>query len=837
MRASTRPADILVVDDDPGMLETLGDVLERKGHRVHTADRGRAALDRLGQPSAVDLAIVDFELPDISGLDLLGSLKATSPETAVILISGHATLATALEAMEGHAESYLIKPLDLDRLLSTVDQALSRQRLARALRESEERYRLVTNAMTEAVLFLDPSGHLVLANRPAETLTGYPAADLRDRPFVRLLTPDGAERAKARLEAVRRGQTAPPIECQLLRKDGTRVWIEINISRVVKADHAVGYLAVVRDINDRRRDARAIRALAQVGRDLLAPLDVATAAERIVSAVVEIFQGRRAVLYEADGATLVCVAAAGPSESRSWVGWRLPAGVGIAWRALSEDRVVTSGDTPGAAALPPGVDPRLVEEETEATVALPLRARGRLAGVLVLGGAANRVFGEAELELLMMFAAQAALILQNAILFGQSERRRWVAERLSEVARLLPQSLAVEEVGQRIADSVFTVLDVRVAAVFGRVPGSEDLVAVAVSGGAEPGLRPGLVFPSAAGMVGLAIRERRAMLTPNVLTDPRVTLPPDMRAAIENAQYHAVLAVPLIVQDRVVGALGIGDTAGRCFSAEDVETLRAFAGHAAIALENHELYENLRSALAAAHASREQLIATERLQAVGTLAAGVTHYVNNVLQAILGSAQLLLRESAEPRARMRLESLAGAVVDAADVMRRVKVFTEAKTQSDAMRLDLNQLVRELLDTPRAQWAEAVADGTIELVFEPGPIPEVLVVAAAFREALVAVILNAVESVPGRGRIVVRTWGTPGVVHCGVGDSGPGMPDEVRHRALEPFFSTKGPRHQGLGLSMAYGIVRRHRGELEISRDEGRGGGALVTLSLPEADRP
>lgn len=320
------------------------------------------------------------------------------------------------------------------------------------------------------------------------------------------------------------------------------------------------------------------------------------------------------------------------------------------------------------------------------------------------------------------------------------------------------------------------------------------------------------------------------MLTPNVLTDPRVTLPADLRAAIEDAQYHAVLAVPLIVQDRVVGALGIGDTAGRCFSAEDVETVRAFAGHAAIALENHELYENLRSALAGAHASREQLVATERLQAVGTLAAGVTHYVNNVLQAILGSAQVLLRESAEPTARMRLESLAATVVDAADVMRRVKAFTEAKTQSDAMRVDLNQLVRELLDTPRARWADVVADGTIELVFEPGDIPEVLVVAGALREALVAVILNAVEAVPGRGRVVVRTWATPGVVHCAVADSGPGVPDEVRLRALEPFFGTKGPRHQGLGLSMAYGIVRRHRGEVEISRDEGKG--ALVTVSLP-----
>ena len=221
---------------------------------------------------------------------------------------------------------------------------------------------------------------------------------------------------------------------------------------------------------------------------------------------------------------------------------------------------------------------------------------------------------------------------------------------------------------------------------------------------------------------------------------------------------------------------------------------------------------------------------TERLQAVGTLAAGVTHYVNNVLQAVLGSAQLLLQEPAEPRTRKRLETLERTAIDAAAIMRRVKAFAEAATLSDAMPLDLNRLVRDLLDGRGAPWADAVADGTIELAFEPGEIPAVLALPAPLREVLVALILNAVEALADGGRILVRTWATGEAVYCSVADSGPGMSDEVRHRALEPFFSTKGPRHQGLGLSMAYGIIRRHRGELEIPRDEGQGG--VVTFHLP-----
>ena len=207
--------------------------------------------------------------------------------------------------------------------------------------------------------------------------------------------------------------------------------------------------------------------------------------------------------------------------------------------------------------------------------------------------------------------------------------------------------------------------------------------------------------------------------------------------------------------------------------------------------------------------------------------------MNNVLQAVLGSAQLLLGESVQPSIRKRLETLERTVIDAADIMRRVRAFAEARTLSHAAPVDLNQLVRDLLATRRAPWTAAVADGTIEVAFEPGDIPEVLGLAAPLREVLVALILNAVEALPHGGRITVRTRAIGEAVHCEVADSGPGMSHEVRSRAFEPFFTTKGPRHQGLGLSMAYGIVRRHRGELEISRDAGQGG--AVTFHLPLRD--
>ena len=220
----------------------------------------------------------------------------------------------------------------------------------------------------------------------------------------------------------------------------------------------------------------------------------------------------------------------------------MPGLPGGRWRKTDRD---LGGDVPSRP-CPAGADRRLVEEEAESTVALPLRARGQVLGVLVLGGGANRVFGEAEIELLTVFGAQAALILQNAHLFAKSERRRRVAERLAEIANLLPQSLAVEEVGQRIADAVFAVLDVRVASVFGLDQGHGGSRAWSRSRVIRgPACGPGSCFLTRPGWsVSRSGSASRADAEhPDGPSGPRSHR--SSRAAIEQAQYHAVLAVPL----------------------------------------------------------------------------------------------------------------------------------------------------------------------------------------------------------------------------------------------------------------------------------------------------
>ena len=135
------------------MCETIGDVLERQGHVVQVATRAQDGLD-IAAANPIEAAIVDIKLPDMSGFDVLQGLRKVLPTTEIILITGHASLATAIQAINGLAFAYLVKPFEMSHLLMTVEQAVQKQRLAQALLDSEERYRFVTENIADAVFLL-----------------------------------------------------------------------------------------------------------------------------------------------------------------------------------------------------------------------------------------------------------------------------------------------------------------------------------------------------------------------------------------------------------------------------------------------------------------------------------------------------------------------------------------------------------------------------------------------------------------------------------------------------------------------------------------------------------
>jgi signal transduction histidine kinase len=656
--------------------------------------------------------------------------------------------------------------------------------------------------IANAVITLDSKGKILSVNPTAERILGHGAAAVLGRPLSAF---------------VRDVAGSYDVVCELV------------------TDRRGSLVVLLRDATERKRADAAMREIAEIGHDLGATHDPEEITGRIVGAVLRLFAGRRSFLYQRDRATgeLVCVATAGAGRREQWIGRRLSSGAGVAGLSVAQGHAIWSPDVladvrftvPGWERL------RFREEGYQSAVGVPLGAGPEIVGALVVATAADRVFTEDDLRLLSLFAAHAAVAIRNADLLRESERRRGVAERLAEVSRVVSQSLDPAEVARRIADSVFTLFDAKVSTLFRLEPSSMDLVALAVSGDVGEEFGPTLVFPHGTGVTGLAVRERQAVVTPDLLADPRVTLTPEIRAAIQRAPYRAVLAVPLLAKDSVVGALGIGDRAGRAFDDEEIQLAQAFAAQAAVALENSRLHEELHRALQTVEASQQRLVETERLRASRDLAAGVAHHLNNILMVVLGRLQLLLRKVDASEIRRDLEAVEQAARNGADVIQRLLGFTEARPLVPTVPVDLNQLAQQALEMTRSQWRdEAQARGIqIQVQLEPGDIPAVAGQPTELQEVLRNLLFNAIEALPSGGCITVRTWASDDSVLCSVADSGAAMSEEARRRALEPFFTTKEALHLGLGLSVAYGIVHRHGGWLDIESAEG---GTVATVRLP-----
>jgi CheY-like chemotaxis protein len=185
-----------------------------------------------------------------------------------------------------------------------------------------------------------------------------------------------------------------------------------------------------------------------------------------------------------------------------------------------------------------------------------------------------------------------------------------------------------------------------------------------------------------------------------------------------------------------------------------------------------------------------------------------------------------------PRARSYLQMIHTAATDAASVVSRLREFYRMNAEDAAHTpVDLVKLAEQAATLTRPKWKDqAQASGaTVEMILDLQPVPVVAGEESALREVLTNLIFNAVDAMPKGGRLTIRTRALPEAALIQVEDTGSGMTEEVRRRCLEPFFSTKGERGTGLGLSMVFGIVQRHSGTIDLRSAPGHGTAFAITL--------
>jgi len=367
---------------------------------------------------------------------------------------------------------------------------------------------------------------------------------------------------------------------------------------------------------------------------------------------------------------------------------------------------------------------------------------------------------------------------------------------------------------------------------------------LAASRGIPDDVIPAVEVKVGEGVAGKVVEMGEPVLVDDIASDPRFNKANDPQYG--NGSF---ICMPIRVGDRVIGVINMAkkreptltEAARQPFSSTDLQFLNALMTYIGYAVDNSRLLEEaqlsastLQGVVDDLKSTQAQLVRGETLRAMGQLSSGMAHHLNNLFAVILGRVELLMGKVQETGVRRSLEIIQRTAQDGAEVVRRVQRFSRVQPVSDAVAVDLNQLVHEVVELTRPRWQdEAQLRGSrVEVAVETGTIGPAAGEPAPLREVLMNLLLNAADSISQAGKITLKTWSRDDRVYCSVSDSGGGMPEEVRRRALEPFFTTKGPKATGLGLSVAYGTVQRYGGTLTIESAEGQG--TTVEISLPLA---
>jgi signal transduction histidine kinase/DNA-binding response OmpR family regulator len=311
---------------------------------------------------------------------------------------------------------------------------------------------------------------------------------------------------------------------------------------------------------------------------------------------------------------------------------------------------------------------------------------------------------------------------------------------------------------------------------------------------------------------------------------------------------RSLVAAPLRVEGAVLGVFLCARREPEGFSSAECEFLRQLSEHVALAAHQAQLYGELQRAYDDLRQSQQAIMQQERLRALGEMASGIAHDINNAISPVaLYTESLLEREPGlSERARGCLTTIQTAIEDVAETVSRMREFYRPReTEMVLSRVACNQVLEQVINLTRARWSDLPQQRgvVIQLRTELAEdLPQIMGSEVELRDALTNLIFNAADAMPDGGTLTLRTRvvasGSRGgdavrYVYVEVADSGIGMDEETRRRCLEPFYTTKGERGTGLGLAMVYGMVQRHSADLDIDSAVGRG--TTVRLIFAAAD--
>ena len=324
---------------------------------------------------------------------------------------------------------------------------------------------------------------------------------------------------------------------------------------------------------------------------------------------------------------------------------------------------------------------------------------------------------------------------------------------------------------------------------------------------------------------------------PKVIDNTLQTNSPDVDL-LRNVGFQSAVYIPLTTKGASIGVMCVSSLNPYTFSSEFVEFLTVIGSHIGVAVDNANMYKNIKEAYQELKEVQEQIVWTEKLASLGKLAATIAHEINNPLAGVLNYTRLIIKQLSRNRfSHEKLEEISrylkimesetarcGEIVkDLLAFARRTKITMELNSIEDIINKTLNLISHEL-EIKEIQLIKNIASN----------LPKIKCDFKQIQQVLLNLIYNAIEAMSIKGNLTITASEaneTKAFIEVAISDTGCGISEKDIEHIFEPFFTTKEEgKGVGLGLSVVYGIIARHNGSITVESEPGKG--STFTIRLP-----
>jgi len=355
-------------------------------------------------------------------------------------------------------------------------------------------------------------------------------------------------------------------------------------------------------------------------------------------------------------------------------------------------------------------------------------------------------------------------------------------------------------------------------------------------------------FSLGEGIAGIVARTKKPILVKDALNDERF-----QKLEGGSKEIGSLISAPLVINDDVIGVFNISHPDANNFSESDMQTISIISNQAALSIFSAQMYSqliqfntellkqvtekdnNIKIVTNHLKEAQRRLLQTKKLNALGEMASGVAHDFNNVLGVILGNIKLLQRNiEVKEKVPKYIEIIEKAAIDGAETVKRIQDYSRVRVSSEEFKsVELGEILFDVISFCEVKWTTLAQKKGVTFNIDTSGIEKNIIIKAnpsEIREAFVNIVNNAIDAMENGGKLTITSTRINGNVLVSITDIGIGMTEETLEKIFDPFFTTKGSSGNGLGMSVTYGIIKRHRGEIFIDSKLNRG--STVSVRLP-----